>query len=445
MHSCLSTRLSVVLPGVAAVMVFWAAAPWPSAVAQPATNSTPSADKELDVAAAKVREGKLDEALGLIKEKAAKHPEWSPSQLILARLLFAANQAAPGRRALEQAAVEAPGDAEVYLTLGSLALGEGRFSDARLNFDQILSLVSSGRGDAEKTKLLRREAFAGLAAVAEARGDWKAVQERLKLWLELEPKNGQVRERLARALFWLGKTDDVFPALTQAVKDVPALEPAGVTMARLYSQKGDAKKAEEWFDQARKAEPKSARVRLAHSVWLLDQGRPTDARAEIDEAAKFDPNLKDTQRVRGLVAWHLRDLAGAEAILEPLHRDAPADSVVANLLALALVEQNDATKRSRGLQLADVNALQFPRSADVLATLGWALFRAGRLDEADQKLRAAVAGGHATPDVAYYLARVLAEKGQTEDARKLLQSATSLHGGFAHRDDAQSLLTSLKK
>ena len=38
-------------------------------------------------AAAKVREGKLDEALRLIKEVAAKHPEWPPSQLILARLL----------------------------------------------------------------------------------------------------------------------------------------------------------------------------------------------------------------------------------------------------------------------------------------------------------------------------------------------------------------------
>jgi hypothetical protein len=39
----------------------------------------------------------------------------------------------------------------------------------------------------------------------------------------------------------------------------------------------------------------------------------------------------------------------------------------------------------------------------------------------------------------------MAEKGQTDDARKLLQSATSLHGGFAHRDDATSLLQSLKK
>ena len=195
-------------------------------------------------------------------------------------------------------------------------------------------------------------------------------------------------------------------------------------MALLESQKGDLKKAEEWFDYARKAEPKSSRVRLAHGAWLLDQGRTAEARAEVDEALKLDPGLKDAQKIQALVAWHSRDLAKAEAILDPLHRDAPADSAVANLLALALIEQDDAAKQSRGLQLAEVNAMQFPRSAEVVATLGWALYRAGRLDQSEQKLRAAVTGGRTTADIAYFLARLLADKGQTNDARKLLQSAT---------------------
>ena len=52
--------------------------------------------------------GSLTKRLALIKEKAGKHPEWPPSQLILARLLFGANQGVPGRRALEQAAAFAP-------------------------------------------------------------------------------------------------------------------------------------------------------------------------------------------------------------------------------------------------------------------------------------------------------------------------------------------------
>jgi Flp pilus assembly protein TadD len=449
MHSRVSRRLPAVLLGLLIVIGSWATATSHVDAAQPAGQPAPAtaagAEKELEVAAAKAREGKIDEAFSIIKEKAAKHPEWPPVRLILARLLFNANQGAQARHALEQAAAEVPDDPDVYLTLGGIALGEGRISDARLNFDQVLSNIASGHWNVEKTSILRREAFSGLATVAEAREDWRGTQERLNAWLALEPKNGRVRQRLGRALFQLGKPDDAFAAFTQAVKDEPALEPAAVSMALLQTRNGDFKKAEEWFDHARKLEPKSSRVRLDHARWLLDQGRASEARAEIDEALKLDPAAKEAQKIQALIAWHLRNLAAAETILEPLHRDAPADFAVANLLALALIEQDDAAKQSRGMQLADVNALQAPRSAEVVATLGWALYRAGKLDEAEQKLRAAVTSGRTTPDIAYFLARVLVDKTKTDDARKLLQSATNLPGAFAHRDDANVLLKKLTK
>jgi Tfp pilus assembly protein PilF len=412
---------------------------------QPAAKPAKTADQELEEITAKVRAGRIDEALGSLKEKAAKHPEWSPVQLILARLLFAANQAAPGRRALEQAAVEAPDHPEVYLTFGSLAINEGRLSDARLNFENVLALAGAGRGDADKLSTFRREAFAGLAAVAESREDWKLAETRLRAVLELDSKNGLARQRLGVVLFRLDKKEDAFAALTQAVQDNPALEPASVSMALLSTQKGDLKKAEEWFDYGHKVDPKSARVHHARASWLLEHGRAAAARPEIEAALKLEPGSKESQRLRGLIAWHLRDLAAAEQIFEPLHREAPADAAVANWLALSLVEQDDPAKKKRGLELAEVNALQFPRSHEALATLGWSLYRAGQREQADQKLRAAVSGVRFTPDIAYFLARVMADRGQTEDARKLLESATKLPGAFAHRDDASSLLKSLTK
>ena len=100
---------------------------------------------------------------------------------------------------------------------------------------------------------------------------------------------------------------------------------------------------------------------------------------------------------------------------------------------------------ARGLQLAEVNAHQFPRSHEILATLGWAQYRSGHLAQAEPMLRAAVQGVRTTPDVAYFLARVLVDKGLTDDALKLLQTATNQPGTFAHRNDAQSLLKSLAK
>ncbi len=327
---------------------------------------------------------------------------------------------------LEQAAVEAPEHPEVYLAFGTLDLADGHLSDARLNYEHAQALIGSGHWDAERTRVFRIEALAGMAGLAEARADWKTARERLNAWLELDPKNGQARQRLGGVLFRLDKSEDAFAALKQAAQDAPALEPAAITMGRLFSQGGDHKKAQEWFDYALEVEPKNIRVRNARAGWLLDQGRATDASKEADEAIKLDPKSTESRRLKGFIAWHLRDLAAAETLLEAIHGETPEDAGSANLLALALVEQDDPVKRARGLKLAEANARRLPRVHEVLATLGWAQYRTGHLDQAESSLRAAVQGVRSSPDVAYFLARVLADKGQTDDAAKLLQSATDL-------------------
>ncbi len=435
------------LVGMAVLIDGSATALWAGSVslAQATGKAAETGDKELDAAVQKIREGRNDEALALIREKAAKHPEWSPAPLILARILLRFGQTVPARQVLERAAVEVPKHPEVYLTFGSLAVADGRFNDARLNFETALGFIGSGQWDAEKSRGFRREALNGLAAVAEAREEWKAAQDHLNALLEFDPKNGPARQQLARILFRLDKTDQAFNTLKQAVADTPALEPAAISMGRLFAQKGDAKKAEEWFDNAVKVEPASARVRVARAGWLLEQGRAPLARTEIDEALKLDPKSKDAQRVKGIVAWHLRDIAGSEAIFELLHRELPGDGGVANMLALSLVEQDAPEKRARGLQLAELNARQNPRSHDIVATLGWANYRSGHLDHAEQYLRAAAQGNRISPDLAYYLARVLADKGQTENARRLLQDATGTTVAFAHRDEANTLLKTLSR
>lgn len=401
-------------------------------------------EKDLEGALTKVRERKIDEALELIREEAKKHPEWAPPRLILARLLIGTDQATLGRRILEQAAAETPDHPEIYVTLGALALGDGRISDARLNFDNLLKLAESGRFTDVQKRAFRREVFAGLAAVAESRADWNGVLVQLGRWLELDPKNGQARSRMGRALFQLGKSDEAFKELAQAVKDAPNLEPAGVWMGWLYSQRGDTAQANKWFDNAIKAEPQNPRPRIAYASWLLDQGRATDARATLEQALRLAPDSPNARRLKALADWYLGDLKGAEAILDPLHRDLPTDLSVTNLLALTLIDQDEPTKRARGLKLAEDSA-QSSRSMEILATLGWGHYRMGHLDQAEQALRSAVSSMRTTPDIAYFLARVLFDKGNRADARKLLESATKQPGAFAHRDDAGSLLKAMEK
>jgi hypothetical protein len=149
--------------------------------------------------------------------------------------------------------------------------------------------------------------------------------------------------------------------------------------------------------------------------------------------------------LRGLVAWHARDLATAERIYEGRHRDAPLDEEAANTLALILIEQADESKRSRGFQLAEANARQFLRSADVLATYGWAQERQGRRDSAEEVLKSVIqkSGGQASPTTVYFLASVLAGRGQVAEARRLASAAFAAPGAFPFRAEAKKFLASL--
>jgi tetratricopeptide (TPR) repeat protein len=379
-------------------------------------------DAYLEAAVRAVREGRDAQGLSMIREAAASRPTWPPARLILARIQLAVDQAAMGRRSLEQAAAEAPADPRVYLKLGSLALGEGRYSDARLNGEKVLSLLEGSKLDAESVRTARREACAGLATVAESLEDWTSARTHLLAWLESDPADAAARQRLGRPLFRLGETEAAFKELTRAANPDPKCGPAAVPMALLFAQAGNDAKAEEWFAYASKVDPRSAAARLAHARWRLDRGRAAEARALIEEAAKLDPASKEVEPLRGLIALQFRDLTTAERIFETLHRDVPDEAGYGPLLTLALVEQDDPEKQSRGLRLAEENARKFPRAGDALVSLARAHARSGHRDEAEKLLRAAIAGagGQATPTTAYFLAQVLAEKGQIDDARSLL-------------------------
>ena len=127
----------------------------------------PAADGSLEAPARAVRGGRDAEALALLREAARTHTTWAPPRLVLARMQFAADLPAQARRSLEQAAAETPADPRIYLALGSLALNEGRYSDARLNGEKALSLLEGVKLDSESAGTIRREACAGLVAIDE--------------------------------------------------------------------------------------------------------------------------------------------------------------------------------------------------------------------------------------------------------------------------------------
>jgi uncharacterized protein (TIGR02996 family) len=403
----------------------------------------PKAIEALDQALDATQKGDYQTALDLLSAAEQKHPQLPPARLMLARFLLANRNSRLARPLLEQIARERPGYPGVYLAFGSLALQEGHLTDALLHFDR--SAVLAADWDGPQRSGFQFHAYAGLATIYQTRGDWASAKAQLTAWLELEPNNGRARQQLARVLFGLDQVSEAQKELEQAVKDDPTLEAVPVSLGWMYSQRGDQAQAARWFEQAVAAQPDDAQVRLAMATWLVQQGKGEAAQEHLDRAQQVAPDLVPAKLLRASLLRNAGDLKGAEQILEPLNRESPENLQAGNLLALVLADQDDAGKRDRALTLATANVQRFPSETLTLATLCWVHFRRGELAEAERAIvQAATLGGRFTTEQAYYFASVLAKRGRTKEAIKLLEPVLKSPGGFLYREQATELMNELK-
>ena len=409
-----------------------------AATAQPPA-ATDAKAKEL------FKAGKFDDALKELQALAKADPKLPPPRVTIADWFFQAGQGQPARLNLEAAAAEDPAHPSVYLLNGSFAFGEGRVTDTILSCQTVLQLVDNPRWDAEQRRRFVREARTGLARSFEVRGDWKSAREHLTAILTDDPKNGPARQRLATTLYRLGKPDEAFAELQKAYADDPASELPELRMAALSTDAKDTTRTEEWLKKAVANHPKSAAAVRTYAGWLLDAGNPDAAQQYLDQAVKLDPTAQETRAVQGIMARYRKNLPEAEKVFESLHRDYPNYPLAAWNLALALAESGDKEKQRRAVEVAEAEVRRNQKLAEGYAVLGWTYYKAGRLDDAEKALAPLIQVGVPSRDAAYFLARVLADKGRFEDAPKALKAAESAKGGYVYRTEAQALLSEVEK
>lgn len=127
------------------------------------------------------------------------------------------------------------------------------------------------------------------------------------------------------------------------------------------------------------------------------------------------------------------DWASARREYEQLLAKGAADAGVLNNLANVLIEMNDRTAVATARQALALS----PQSALVLDTLGWALVKAGELDEAVAVLREARLREPGNTDVRFHLASALKQKGRRDEARDVLKGLASGDGGALASDRLQ--------
>jgi tetratricopeptide (TPR) repeat protein len=390
-----------------------------------------------------IKQGKVADSLEALKEMVKLKPEYPPAKLIMAKFLGDARQTAQSRLMLEQAAAESPDHPDVYISMGNMALSDGRVTDAMLHFERAAELGKTGKWPDFQKRNIHLACTVGLATVAEARGQWQKAADLIKKLVDAEPKNGRLRFRYGRALFMVDKREEAANEFEQAAADDKNVEPAGIAMGRLFSSKGNKEKAREWMDYAVKKEPKNLAARVGFAAWLVDEGQWEEAQTHVDAAASIDEKSVDVMYLKGLLARRQKDYTKAEREFERLIQQAPTNFQGAIQLALVLVEQDEG-KQQRALELAQRIVQQLQRNPEALATYSWILYKQKRIDDAEKAMELGRSTGQISADAAYYYSHILADRGKLDDVRNLLKSATAAQGRFFFRKEAEAWLKQLE-
>lgn len=415
----------------------------------------------------------------LDKLNAAKDADKSmpPGELLLARLLIAINNIAQGRQLLDRVASQHADTPEVYLLLGNLALGEGRLTDAFLQYSRAGELV--GAQDDGRTSVVKdrwndvrrgdflREVYSGKAAVFEQLQNWDRAQTELIPWLAMNPEDPLVHFRKGRLYYLQGvasNDDKTFEnSYTEAKKEFkdaytmqkkagvykndPAMERPEVMLLQLHTlankleRSRDEIKLIEGDEAAIKSDDakEASRIFTQISTWYLRQGEFEEARKYATKATELDKESDALKALSAMLGYYSND-PKAEDDFSKMHSNTPGDFFASNYLALILSESQDEAKKNRAVQLAELNARLYQQSAEALSTLGWCYFNAGRFQDALKVMGVFTQGAQISPDTAYYFAKVLfsVNRKATDDVFNLLNSAISAKGPFKHRREAET-------
>jgi tetratricopeptide (TPR) repeat protein len=368
-----------------------------------------------------------------------------------------------GIEAAQQRLTDVPGDWATWAELGASYVEQ-----ARITADP--SYYAKAEGALERSLELRADdndtALTGLGALANARHEFAAAEQRAERALALNAYNATAWGVLADARTQLGD----HAGASEAVARMVELEPGVASFTRAsYDAElhGDVAQATTALEQAleRASGPaeqafcsaylgalafsqgdldEAARVLDAGAasapedpMLLLGQARVAAARGDTDLASRrYERVVRDQPLPEHLVEYgeyllSIGDEDGARdqfAVLAAV-RQLFAASGVSDDLGVALFEAD------HGDPAAAVAAAraEFDRHPNIDAhdALGWALHKAGRDDEALEHARAATALGGATARALYHRGAIEASLGMTDKARATLTEALDRNPFFS--------------
>lgn len=365
------------------------------------------------VAQAAAHDGRMDVAVAALKQADTLRPGWEPAALMRAQML-AKTSPADALVFMREFLVTYPDAREVRLAYARSLVSVNQVAEARVEFTR---LAKEMPGNAEVTLA------AGLLALQ--MDDLEAARSLLTETLEYDPRDvdmvhyylGQVAER--------AKQPDVAAAHYAEVKTGNYLVPARARQAALLVQAGKPKEAQALLAFTHgENEAQSVRLLQAQAELLGDDKQYAQAFATLSDGIKRYPNAADLYYDRAMVSEKLGKLDVLETDLRRVIVLRPDNAQAYNALGYTLADRT--SRLAEAITLLDKALSLAPNDAYILDSVGWAQFRAGNLAKAQEYLERAYAL-RTDPEIAAHLGEVMWARGQRDEAGKLWQTSLQTH------------------
>lgn len=342
------------------------------------------------------------EARRILDEK----PDWYQVRVLLSRILAQKGDAEGALKLLRDSVAQYPDNALLRTAYAQRLVEQEQFEPAYEQFSALSKMLPDSQ-----------DVHFALGVLAVELGHAKAAREHLG-WLYERGK------RQSEAAYFLGRLEQKEERVEEAMSwyrkvESPEQRPQAVAaLAGLLAEQGQLSEAREALQDLRIASPEqSVWLYLQEADLLKEHGTSTDVWAVYEKGLRAHPDDPDLLYARAIYAAGQDRLDIMEADLHAIIAKDPSHADALNALGYTLAEKTDRYQEALGYIR---KALELkPDSAAVLDSMGWVLYRLGRIDESLSYLRRALNAAGFDGEIAGHLGEVLWVSGKTKEARRV--------------------------
>ena len=351
---------------------------------------------------------------------------------IFARFLIRHDDSPRAEEVLENSLASFPGNADNLRLLASVRLSLQDWRGA----EEVAQILENIGDDSEDIDRIRSEAFAGL-------GDFNGVIETLTARNEEAPLESRPLSTLVAAYLQSERFDEAEELLNRIIAGDGDTYPARILLAQVEAVRGEVDSAISVLQAAVAAEPTRAVAYELLYRHFLQSGQPDRAIQLIDQGLERAPDNSALRIFKADLYLGEADFESAFDIYSSLIDERPNDVLIANnFVSLSSDLRTDQASVQKALEYTSIlEGMDNPAFYD---TIGWANYRAGKLEKAVDFLEKAVESAGDNAEILYHLGAAQLASGDAEDARVNLEKALSVGGEeFRFATEVQELLGQL--